>query len=410
MPSKSKKTLSIFILAILIGFIATIIAIFSMKASFTFSQISIKQKDTTLIQQNQQLKNPNKINILVLGLRGRSDPYGGLLSDSILVISIDKNKSVRLISIPRDLFVRMPIIHHNGLTDWEKINYAYAFGEKFSKDKGLLYAKAVISKITGLYLDYSVAVNFQSFKQIIRTLGGIDIYLSKPFIENHQWGYTFYLPAGNNHLNAEKALYFARSRYSTSDFDRMRRQQQIIMAIKKKATSLGVLSNPTKLWQLMDIIGKNIVTDIQFKDFKNLFSVYQSVKDKPIKKIVLDNSTKGVLINAFLRKSGDHLYGDIIKIERIKIKSKNKENTTSSTSTKVLPMPTKTTNKQSSTSTTFTTSNKINNSTTTPQFKEKRAILRSILISSHGRSEQNNGAYILLPKSNNFDKIKSLCQ
>ncbi len=404
--AKPKKTLSIFILAILAGFVIAIIAIFSMKASFTFSQISIKQKNANIIQQDKKLKDPNKINILILGLRGRTDPYGGLLSDSILVISIDKGKSVRLISIPRDLFVQMPIAHPDGLSEWEKLNYAYAFGEKFSRNKGLLYAKAVISKVTGLYLDYSVAIDFQSFKKIIRTLGGIDIYLSKPFIENHQWGHTFYLPAGENHLNAEQALYFARSRYSTSDFDRMKRQQQIIMAVKKKATSLGVLSNPTKLWQLMDIVGKNVITDIQFKDFKNLFSIYQSVKDKPIKKIVLDNSTDGVLIDAFLRKKGHYLYGDIVKIEKIKIKTASKANSQFSSSTKpkiinpILPLGD------------LIPSNIINNSTTTTttQFKKKKIILRSILISSHGYSEQNNGAYILLPKNNNFDKIKSLCQ
>ena len=407
--AKSKKTLSIFILAILVGFVITIIVIFSMKASFTFSQISIKQKNTSAIQQDKKLKDPNKINILVLGLRGRNDPYGGLLSDSILVVSIDKGKSVRLISIPRDLFVRMPTAHHNGLSEWEKLNYAYAFGEKFSKNKGLLYAKAVVSKVTGLYLDYSVAINFQAFRKIIKTLGGIDIYLPKPFIESRQWGYTFYLPAGENHLDAEKALYFARSRYSTSDFDRMKRQQQIIMAVKKKATSLGVLSNPIKLWRMMDIVGKNITTDIQLKDFEHLFSIYQSIKNKPIKKLVLDDSVKGPLIGAFLRKDNHHLYGDIVKIKRIKIKTTPKTNFQTSTSTTSSSTKSKTVSSILPLSNSSSSSAK-SASTTAPQFKEKRIILRSILISSHGYSEQNNGAYILLPKNNNFDKIKSLCR
>lgn len=404
MKISSGKILTVFVLATLSGFfLATIIGLF-LKADFTFSQISLNKNHSGIPNQDEKLKDPDRTNILILGLRGKNDPNGGLLTDAILIVSIKKNQSITLISIPRDLFVRMPSVknNQNKPAEWEKINYAYVLGEKIKPHQGgLLYAKAAVSKITGLYLDYGVVVDFRIFRKVIQTLGGVDIYLSKPFTESHQWGYTFYLPAGQNHLDAGKALYFARSRYSTSDFDRMKRQQQLILAIKKKATSLGILANPAKLWKLMDILGKYVVTDIQSGDFTKLYSLYQSIKNKPVKKIVFDDSPNGALISVFLRKVKNHLYGDVVKVERIRIKPETKSNSgnikNSSSVSEALLL---------SVHNNSTSSKNLENSSTTSRFKEKRTILKSILVSSNGWSEQRNGAYILLPKRGNFDIIK----
>lgn len=112
---------------------------------------------------------------------------------------------------------------------------------------GIDMAEKVISKITGIYIDKTVVFDFSAFKEIVDAVGGIDIYLEKPFKESSQWGYEFSLPAGNNHLNGEQALYYVRSRYSTNDFDRARRQQEVIIAIKNKALTLGFLTNPLKI-------------------------------------------------------------------------------------------------------------------------------------------------------------------
>ena len=92
--------------------------------------------------------------------------------------------------------------------------------------------KELVSKITGVYIDKAVILDFFSFEKIIDQVGGIDIVLENPFEEKQQWGYEFSLPAGPNHLDGKNALYYARSRFSSSDFDRSRRQQEVMFALK----------------------------------------------------------------------------------------------------------------------------------------------------------------------------------
>jgi len=128
-------------------------------------------------------KDPDRINALILGIRGEDDPYvGALLSDGIMMVSFKKSTGqVALISIPRDLYLQMP-----GETRYEKVNSAYVIGlEKYGN--GLDYAKKTIAYITGQHIEYGLIVNFEAFKDIIDLLGGVTIYLDKPFIEDKQW-------------------------------------------------------------------------------------------------------------------------------------------------------------------------------------------------------------------------------
>ena len=81
------------------------------------------------------------------------------------------------------------------------------------------------------------------------------------------------VPAGDNHLNGDQALYYVRSRYSTSDFDRARRQQQVVESIKKKAMSLGFLANPVKITSLYSSLKGNLTTDFNIWDTANLLSL-----------------------------------------------------------------------------------------------------------------------------------------
>lgn len=210
--------------------------------------------------------NPDRLDILILGMRGESDSVnGGLLTDSIEVLSLDqKTKKASIISIPRDLWVDLLGIEG-------KINETYAVG--YAHNAGIALVSQLISRITGVHIDKTVVFNFEAFQDIVESLGGIDIYLDKQFKESTQWGYEFSLPAGGNHLNGEQALYYVRSRYSSNDFDRARRQQQVIVAIEKKAVSIGLLANPLKVNDLFSSVKNNIRTDFQIWDINNLLSV-----------------------------------------------------------------------------------------------------------------------------------------
>ena len=197
----------------------------------------------------------NRLDILVLGIRGKGDVVnGGLLTDTILLFSLDTKTGVSaLTSIPRDLTVR--------ITDerTEKINAAYAH-------YGLGGTKKLFSRITGVGIDNIVVVDFEAFRSVVDTLGGITITLTKPFMETLQWDYEFRLPAGENTLTGEQALYFTRSRYGTSDFDRSRRQMQVIMAIRDKAAALDLTGDPLKAFEVISAIRKHLETDLNIFD------------------------------------------------------------------------------------------------------------------------------------------------
>ena len=197
----------------------------------------------------------NRLDILVLGIRGKDDvENGGMLTDTILLFSLDTATGTSaLTSIPRDLTVR--------ITDekTEKINTAYAH-------YGLGGTKKLFSRITGVSIDNIVVVDFEAFRSVVESLGGITVTLDKPFEETQQWGYAFKLPAGINTLNGEQALYYARSRYGTSDFDRSRRQMQVIMAIRDKAAALNLTSDPLKAFEVVSALRKHIETDLNIFD------------------------------------------------------------------------------------------------------------------------------------------------
>ncbi|MEK7514946.1 MAG: LCP family protein [Patescibacteria group bacterium] len=215
------------------------------------------------------------LDILLLGMRGKDDPDGGLLTDTILLLRYDRStKKSALISLPRDLYTRITD------TRADKLNAAYEY-------LGLGGTKKLISQITGVYIDHAVIFDFTAFQKIVDDLGGITVTLATPFEEKQQWGYSFSLPAGENHLNGEQALYYVRSRYSSSDFDRARRQQQVISAIKDKALSLQLLSEPERIVALMQTIRANIITDINLLDMTSLLSLGKSLSGSTAQKRIV---------------------------------------------------------------------------------------------------------------------------
>ena len=232
---------------------------------------------------------PDRFDVLILGIRGENDVKdGGLLTDTIMLLSLDKKTGRNsLISIPRDFYVDMTGQLSNGkaLHVKGKLNEVYAHG--YSHNEGLTFTSQMISRITGIRVDKAILFDFQAFDDIVETLGGIDVYLAQPFSEKTQWGYEFALPAGDNHLNGEQALYYVRSRYSSSDFDRAKRQQQVIFAIKNKAVALGFLGNPVKIGNLLSSLKGNVKTNVQLWEIKDMVALADQVKPATLKTAIL---------------------------------------------------------------------------------------------------------------------------
>ncbi len=282
-----------------------IIGAFFYKAGFTFSKI-ITIKNITWEKIFGKLpaseytppKDEDRINVLLLGIGGEEHKEGGLLTDSIVIVSFKKSTGkAALISIPRDLQVQMPGENYS-----DKVNSAYILGEK-KYQNGLDFSKKTLAYITGLYIDYGILVDFKAFKETINILGGITVYLDEPFIEDKQWWCDengqncrpFVVEAGRQILDGEKALLYVRSRFSSDDFDRARRQQQVILAIKNKLLSLGVLTNPLIINNLFDAVAANVRIDIMPWEIPNLIKLAQKADTENIIRKVFDISPGGLL-------------------------------------------------------------------------------------------------------------------
>lgn len=298
LPFIRKTHVSYLILGAIFGTLFLLFGAMSLKAQWTITKISAfatKENEYQLFEafkgQSQAFehldlpkKEPGRDNFLIVGMRGFGKEYGELLTDTIILASIEKKLNrLALISIPRDLFITIP---YDGKV---KINELYSIGYSRGGERlAFNVIKTVVSQISGVYIDGMIRIDFDGFEKLIDTIGGIDIYLDKPFDELSQWEGIggFHLPRGWNHLNGQRALFFVRSRFSTSDFDRARRQQMLIKVLKDKFTSLGVLSNPITLYNILDIIGDHIKTDIRMGTGEGL-SLLRAVDDTDIIHFVL---------------------------------------------------------------------------------------------------------------------------
>ena len=253
-----------------------------------------------------KLKHGQQVNILLLGMGGMENdaPY---LTDSIMAVTIDPNSNrVMLASIPRDLVVHMDLQTTPGRTWTNKINAAYEVPytniiccvapQYAGRDGGGHAAEHEVGKVTGLNFDKYIAVDFTAFRDMVNALGGIDICLSTN-LDDYEYpdnrnGYVrggIHYKVGCQHLNGAQALQVARSRHAqqpqqSSDFGRARRQQDIMQAIKKKATTVNGFS---KAPQLLDALQQNIHTDMSISDMKAVYDWGKNLPDTSIVRIAL---------------------------------------------------------------------------------------------------------------------------
>lgn len=241
-----------------------------------------------------------RTNILILGMGGSNHP-GGLLSDTILVMSIEwKTKKVAMISVPRDLWV--PIEGRGS----GKINEAHAYGESNAKTTGGggKVAGDTVSKVLGIPMHYFITVDFEGFKKIVDSVGGIDVTVEKNLYDpyypaDNMIDYSpFKITAGEHHLDGASALKYARSRETTSDFDRSRRQQIVIAALKQKMLTANVLANPKKLTDLLGILGNHVRTDMSAGDIKVFWDAVKDLDMTNIINKVLDTAAGGPLVSS----------------------------------------------------------------------------------------------------------------
>ncbi len=262
------------------------------------------------------------INVLIAGSGGQNH-IGGELTDAIIVASFNpKTQKVVMMSLPRDLHVQHPQIIS------QRINSIYEnYYRKIGANKSMEIISQVASQVTGVEIPYYVKINFQFLQEIIDQLGGIQIYVPEmlydPYYPGPNYSYqTFKLQKGLQKFNGATALKYARSRKTSSDFARSKRQQDIILAIKNKALKSKVLTNPKKLKALFNILQKNLITNLQMDDIITLALKGKNLGPQDLRNLVLSNDfseTGGFLYTppreeynqAFVLKPADSTYSQI---------------------------------------------------------------------------------------------------
>ncbi|MFJ5269381.1 LCP family protein [Streptomyces sp. NPDC088358] len=225
-------------------------------------------------------------NILVLGsdtraggnekLGGGADD-GSARSDTAMVVHIyEGHKKASVVSIPRDTLVRRP-----SCTDSKGVTHDASTGVMFNSaysTGGATCAVKTVESMSGIRMDHYVEVDFSGFQKLIDDLGGVSVTTTKAIKDPDS---HLNLAAGPHTLDGRQALGLVRTRHGVgdgSDLGRIQLQQAFIKALVDQVKHLGVLTSPTKLYQLADTATKTVTTDSDIGSVKDLASFADGLK------------------------------------------------------------------------------------------------------------------------------------
>lgn len=235
-----------------------------------------------------------RINILLLGIDEREVETGPWRTDTMILLTIDPaTKSAGMLSIPRDLWVPIPGYDIEG-----KINTAHFLGDAQEyPGGGPALAIATVQYNLGIPVQYYARLNFSAFERIIDLIGGLDIYVEQtiddPTYPDCCNGYDpLYIEAGWHHMDGVLALKYARTRNTElGDFDRARRQQQVIRAVREKVTQSNML--PTLVTQagpLLETLGDSVETNLSLDQLIRLANLATQIDASGIRSLVIEPS------------------------------------------------------------------------------------------------------------------------
>ena len=243
------------------------------KNTWTWSNTSIKTFPLGLLGNEEE--NTEVTYILLTGRWGWNHDAPNL-TDTLIVAGINPvNQSISMLSIPRDLYVQYPWTTRK----W-KINAIYESNLYQWNDVAIEKLKEKLWEIIGKEIDYYLNIDFKGFIEIVDTLWGVEVTLENNFVDyeypdGNLWYKSFILKKWTWNLDGEVALMYARSRHSTSDFDRSLRQQEIIAWLRAKAGELWYFKDRKKIIELYWIFTKYVETDMSLA---NMVSIGLEIK------------------------------------------------------------------------------------------------------------------------------------
>jgi LCP family protein required for cell wall assembly len=237
-----------------------------------------------------------RLNILLIGA---DEQAGGHNPDTLSTVSIDPvTKQVAMFSLPRDTkYVPIPPGPARsvwGRTYADKINAFYVNNRRRSdlwpgndRRRGYNALKAVIGELYGIDIKYFVEVNFEGFKKVVDAVGGVTINVQVPVVDDAFPGSKgttrLYIPTGIQHMDGEQALRYARSRNTSTDFDRGARQQRVLLSLREQADPQTLLP---RLPELIDALKSAVRTDVPLDQLDELLGLASSVDTANIRSYV----------------------------------------------------------------------------------------------------------------------------
>ena len=359
-----KKIILIIITSLLACFIVFVIIFTISKYRQVVVKVNQDKIPTDISPTVTPTPDPERpFSILLMGYGGGGHE-GGTLTDSIIIVQfIPKEEKIKLISVPRDLWVPIPV--GNGETKMSKVNAAYLVGlddkkypnkeTQFTGDAGGgQMSKYVLSQIVGFQIDNFATINFDGFLKTIDTLGGIEVDVQKTFDDyfypieekttdtcekseeeiiaitatlsgeklEQQFSCRYehlHFDKGLQTMDSATALKFVRSRHSQTDggdFNRSARQKLVIEAVKKKIISLNFIP---KLIPFVNSLADNLTTDIDLTKMQELLSKADEYKNYKIESFaitndnLLMNSTSSDYQSILIPKLGENNWTNIQK-------------------------------------------------------------------------------------------------
>lgn len=230
-----------------------------------------------------------RINILVLGSdNDRKIQEKRPLTQSMIVVSIDPvHNKVNLLSIPRDLYVNIPGF------GMDKIDVA-------AKDGGISLARATVERVLGRKIDYTAWIGLEGFRDVIDTFGGLTVNVLHPIVDDfypddtrpgNPYAYTrIFIPAGWRHMSGRQALQYVRSRHADAvgDFGRSARQQELLLALRRKANGWSLLF---KIPDIARELRGKVRTDLSLRQVLDLARLSRRIQMNQIHRYVLQAPT-----------------------------------------------------------------------------------------------------------------------
>ena len=238
-----------------------------------------------------------RLNILLIGADKQG---GGHRTDTLITVSIDPvTRKVAMFSLPRDT-KNVPIPQGPARSAWgsvfgQKIN-AFYLQNRLRADlwpgsdatRGYNALKSVIGELYGLDIKYFVEVDFDGFKSVVDAVGGVTVNVQLPVVDDtYPAGVArnlrLYIPSGIQHMDGTQALRYARSRNTSSDFDRGARQQRILLSMREQADPQTLIP---RLPALVDALKLAVKTDVPLNELPNLLGLATEVDTKDIRSYV----------------------------------------------------------------------------------------------------------------------------